>query len=300
MKYLNLIRYRNLLFLALVQILLKYSLFPKVHAETTLTNFGFFLLVIATLSIAAAGNIINDILDVEIDKINKPKTVLIGKKISEKTANSLFIILNILGVTLGFYLANSIGKPSFAALFILISALLYLYAAYLKGIFLIGNLLVSALVAISLLIVGLFELLPAISAENQFAQRAVFIIVFHYALFAFSLNFIREIVKDLEDINGDKNGGMNTLAIALGRKRTMKIVFALGAILTLGTVFYVYEYLYQLQIIVLYFLFAIIAPMLYFCIKAWEAETQSQFHFLSQLLKVIMFLGICSIPIFNL
>src|SRR5690606_14297971 len=114
------------------------------------------------------------------------------------------------------------------ALFVVFSALLYLYASYLKGVFLVGNLLVSGLVAMSLLIVPLFDLLPAITVENQAGQSAVFKIVLYYALFAFSINFIREIVKDLQDINGDKKGGMNTLAIALGRKRTMKIVFALA------------------------------------------------------------------------
>lgn len=300
MNYLNLIRYQNLFFIALVQVFIKYGLFQAFRVETALNHFGFALLVIATICIAAAGNIINDIYDVEIDKINKPNKVLIGKKISERSANRLFIILNITGVAIGFYLANSIGKPSFAALFIVFSALLYLYASYLKGILLIGNLLVSALVAMSLIIVALFDLFPAITSQNQATQSAVFKIVLHYALFAFFINFIREIVKDLQDFNGDKKGGMNTLPIALGRKRTIKIVFILGVFMVLGIVFYMYEYLYNEQTLLLYFLFAIVAPLLYFCIKAWDAETQKNFSFLSKLLKIIMFLGICSIPLFQI
>jgi len=300
LNYLNLIRYQNLFFIALVQVFIKYGLFQAFRVETALNHFGFALLVIATLCIAAAGNIINDIYDVEIDKINKPNKVLIGKKISERNANRLFIILNITGVAIGFYLANSIGKPSFAALFIVFSALLYLYASYLKGMLLIGNLLISALVAMSLIIVALFDLFPAITSQNQAIQSAVFKIVLHYALFAFFINFIREIVKDLQDINGDKKGGMNTLPIALGRKRTIKIVFILGIFMVLGVVFYMYEYLYNEQTLLLYFLFAIVAPLLYFCIKAWDAETQKNFSFLSKLLKITMFLGICSIPLFQL
>lgn len=256
------------------------------------------MLVIATLCIAAAGNIINDIYDVEIDKINKPTKVLIGKKVSESNANPLYIILNVVGVAIGFYLSNSIGKSGFSALFVVFSALLYLYASYLKGMFLVGNLLVSGLVAMSLIIVPLFDLLPAITLENQAVQSAVFKIVLYYALFAFSINFIREIVKDLQDINGDKKGGMNTLAIALGRKRTMKIVFTLAVIMILGIVIYMYEFLYNQQILMLYFLFAIVAPLLYFCVKAWDAETPKQYKLLSMLLKIIMFLGICSIPLY--
>ncbi|PHR12764.1 MAG: prenyltransferase [Aequorivita sp.] len=297
MDYLKLIRYQNLLFLALVQIFIKYGLFNSF--ETTLNNFEFSLLVIATLCIAAAGNIINDIYDVEIDKINKPSKVLIGKKISERNSNQLFIILNIIGVGIGFYLSNVIGKPGFAALFIGISALLYLYASYLKGMLLIGNLLVSALVAMSLIIVALFDLLPIITPQNQAGQSAVFKILLHYALFAFFINFIREIVKDLQDINGDKKAGMNTLPIALGRKRTITIVFVLGVLITLGVVLYMYEHLYSQQILLLYFLFAIVAPLLYFCIKAWDANTPKEYGLLSKLLKFIMFLGICAIPLYR-
>lgn len=299
MNYLKLVRYQNLFFIALAQVLIKYGLFLPFGAETALGTFSFALLVLATLCIAAAGNIINDIYDVEIDKINKPNKVLIGKKISEISANRLFIILNVIGVAIGFYLANSIGKPSFAALFIVFSALLYLYASYLKGMLLIGNLLISTLVAMSLIIVALFDLLPVITPQNQTAQSAVFKIVLHYALFAFCINLIREIVKDLQDINGDKKGGMNTLAIALGRKRTTTIVFVLAVFMVLGIAFYMYEHLYNHQTVMLYFLFAIVAPLLYFCVKSWDADTPKEYGVLSKLLKIIMFLGICSIPLFS-
>jgi len=299
LNYLYLIRYPNLIFIALAQIFIKQGLFEPLGVETTLNTFGSVLLVLATLCIAAAGNIINDIYDVEIDKINKPHKVLIGKKIPERKASRLFIILNVIGVAIGFYLANSIGKPGFAALFVVFSALLYLYASYLKGMLLIGNILVSALVAMSLIIVALFDLLPAITAENQTAQSAIFKIVLHYALFAFFINFIREIVKDLQDINGDKKGGMNTLSIALGRKRTTTIVFFLGVFIVLGVVLYMYEHLYDQQVLLLYFLFAIVAPLLYFCVKSWDAETPKEYGFLSKLLKIIMLLGICSIPLFG-
>lgn len=268
--------------------------------QTVLDDFDFILLLLATLCIAAAGNVINDIFDTEIDKINNPDKLLIGKEIAEKHAYRIFFILNIIGVGLGFYLANTIEKPNFAALFIVFSILLYLYSSYLKGILLIGNLLISALVAISLIIVALFDLYPAITAENQTQQSAVFKIVLDYALFAFFINLIREIVKDLQDIKGDKNNGINTLAIVLGRKRTTKIVFVLGVILVVGVAFYMYENLYDQQMLSLYFLFAILAPLLYFCVKSWDAKTSEQFGFLSKLLKIIMFMGICSIPVLSL
>lgn len=300
MNYLHLIRYQNLIFIALAQSFIKYGLFTPFGIDITLDAWGFTLLVISTLCIAAAGNVINDIYDVEIDKINKPNKVLIGKKISERSANNLFIGLNVVGVAIGFYLANIIGKPAFSALFIVFSALLYLYASYLKGILLVGNILISALVAMSLIIVGLFDLMPAITPTNQATQSTIFSIVLDYALFAFSLNFIREIVKDLQDINGDKKGEMNTLPIAIGRKRTTIIVFILGVLMVLGVVFYMYEYLYSQQVLLLYFLFTIIAPLLYFCVKTWSAKSQKDYAFLSTILKIVMLTGICSLLLFQI
>lgn len=299
MNYLKLIRYQNLILIALAQILIKYGLFLPLEIDTVLNDFGFALLVTATLCIAAAGNVINDIYDLEIDRINKPNKILIGNNISESTANYLFIILNVIGVAIGFYLANSIGKPGFSALFIIFSALLYLYSSYLKGIVLVGNIVISFLVAMSLMIVVLFDLLPAITSDNQILQSAVFKIVLYYAIFALGINFIREIVKDLQDINGDKKGGINTLPIAIGRKRTTKIVFILGAVMVFGVVYYIYEHLYNYQLLSLYYLFAILGPLLYFCLKTWDAKTIKEFAMLSKLLKIVMFLGICSIPLFQ-
>ena len=299
MKYLQLIRFENLIFIALVQFFIRFGLFHPFGVDVTLSIFEFGLLVIATICIAAAGNIINDIYDIEIDRINKPNKVLVGKSISESTANRLFIIFNVIGVGFGFYISNIIGRPGFAAIFIAFSALLYIYASYLKGILIIGNLVVSFLVAMSLIIVPLFDLLPAITPQNQVDQSSIFKIILDLAIFAFFLNFIREIVKDLQDINGDKKGGANTLPIAIGRKRTTVLVSILGMFLTFCVIFYMYENLYDQQTIMLFFLFGIVAPLLYFCIKAWSAKSIKDYQILSTILKIVMFTGICSIMLFQ-
>ncbi len=299
MSHFKLIRYQNLILIALMQVFIKYGLFHPFGIDITLSNFNFALLVLATLCIAAAGNIINDIYDVSIDNINKPEQVLIGKKISEKSAFTFFIILNVIGVGIGFYLSSNIGKPEFASIFIVISALLYLYASYLKSMFIIGNIVISTLVASSLIIVGLFDLLPAITPENQATQSTIFSIVLDYALFAFLINLIREIVKDIQDMDGDKNGGMNTIPIVLGRKRANYIVFSLGILALFIVVYFTYTYLYHSQLAVLYFLLLIVAPLIYFCVKAFSAQYQKEFSFLSKLLKLIMFFGMCSILIYQ-
>jgi len=298
LNYLKLTRPLNLLLIAIVQVLIKYGLFAPFHTSTALSDFHFALLVIATLCIAAGGNIINDIYDAEIDRINKPKNVIVGNTISEKNASTFYIIVTTLGVGIGFYLANFISKPAYTTLFIGIAALLYFYATYLKTILFVGTILVSLLVAMSIIIVGLFDLVPVTTPINQASQWAVFKIVLEYGLFAFIVNFLRELVKDLQDINGDKNGGKSTLPIAIGRKRATTVIFVLGVITTLSVIYYMYAFLYAQTTAVLYFLFLVVAPLLFFCFKSFEAEKPKHYALLSALLKIIMFTGICSILLY--
>ena len=296
--FLNLIRWKNLILIALVQALIKYALFESFGIDITLNNWQFLLLVLVTLCIAAAGNVINDIYDIETDLVNKPSKVIIGKQISEKSALNLFIVLNVLGVGLGFYLANEIGKNGFAAVFVIISALLYIYASHLKQTLLIGNIVISALVAMSLIIVGLFDLLPAITPQNQQTQLTVFKILLNYALFAFIINLLREMVKDIEDIDGDYKAEMKTLPIVIGRERAAKIVFICSLFPLFGVIYYLVVYLYKQPLAVGYFLIFIIAPLLYFTIKSYTAETKIELKHLSNILKLIMLFGVLSLLLY--
>ena len=288
-SFLNLIRWKNLLLIAIVQYLIKYALLIPFGVTITLNWFGFLLLVLATLCIAAAGNVVNDIFDVETDTINKP----------EKRAYNFFIIFNIIGVGIGFYLSNLVGKNGFFALFVIISALLYIYASYLKQILLVGNIIISILIALSIIIVGLFELLPVINTQNQETQLTFFKIILDYAIFAFIINFIREIAKDIEDIDGDYKAGMNTLPIAIGKERAGKILFVLSLIPLIAVVYYVFTYLYKQLIATGYFLLFIIAPLIYVSIKFFSATTKKDFHNISNMLKIIMLFGMLSLLLYK-
>jgi len=296
---LKLVRYQNLLLIIATQYLIKYALFKSFGIEITLSDFGFFLLCLSTICIAAAGNIINDVYDVETDRINKTKRQIVGTKISVKAAQNGYIILSILGVGIGFYLSNLIGKPGFSAIFIVISALLYLYATYLKGLLILGNLIISSLVAMVIIIVGLFDLYPVITPTNQLTQSIIFSILLDYALFAFLLNLLREMIKDQMDIKGDYNTGRNSLPIAIGADRANKIIFLVGLIPVVLVVFYIYDYLFENLYSVLYALFFIVGPLLYFLINLITAKTKIQYSNLSVLLKVIMVFGLLSIGLYQ-
>ncbi|WP_417199755.1 geranylgeranylglycerol-phosphate geranylgeranyltransferase [Bizionia sp.] len=296
---LSLIRWKNLLMIALVQLLIKYALLESFGVTITLNGFGFSLLIIATLCLAASGNIINDIFDQDTDAVNKPKKVIVGKSISEKTAYSLFIGFNVVGVLIGFYLSHLVGRSGFFALFVIVSGLLYIYASYLKQMILVGNIVISALIALSIIMVGLFELLPAITPQNQETQLTFFKIILDYALFAFCINLIRELVKDIEDIDGDYKVGMNTLPIAIGRARATHVTLALTFIPLAAVIYYVITYLYHNLWIVGYFLIFIIAPLIYVIIRLFQAKLKSDYNFISSLLKIIMLFGMLSLLIYK-
>jgi 4-hydroxybenzoate polyprenyltransferase len=302
MIFLKLIRYQNLLMLAFMQLLFRYGFLEMQNINLALSDWHYSLLVISTVLLAAAGYVINNIFDQGTDAENNPANVIVGKKIAETTAYNIYAALNISGVAIGFYLSNVISKPGFASLFILIAASLYLYATSLKQIMIVGNTIVAFLLAFSVIIIGFYDIYPAIYPENQRQMANLFSILFDYALFAFMINFIREIVKDLEDIKGDSSQEMKTLPIVLGVSKTIKLVFALGLIPIFSLLIYINNYFISndLFVITFYAFLFVVAPLIYFCIKIWTAKTKEDFHTLSLLLKWILFFGIISVLILTL
>jgi len=285
--------------LALMQVIFRYGFLNYQNIPLALNDWQYFLLVFATIMIAAGGYVINNIMDQGTDNDNKPNQVVVGKSISETNAYNVYFACTVVGVGAGFYLSNVIEKPGFAAIYIIISATLYLYATSLKQMLLIGNFVVAFLLAFSVLIIGIFDLLPVINPENRVIMADLFSILLDYALFAFVINFIREIVKDLEDVNGDYNQGMNTLPIALGISRTSKLVFVLSLIPLVMVIFYIKNYFfdYNLYVATFYALVSIVAPLIYFSIKITDAKKSNHFHHLSTVLKLIILFGLFSIAI---
>ncbi|WP_163406964.1 geranylgeranylglycerol-phosphate geranylgeranyltransferase [Flavobacterium ajazii] len=302
MKYLKLIRYQNLLMLAFMQLLFRYAFLKGQNIPLALSDWQYALLVLSTVLLAAAGYVINNVFDTETDIINKPQDVIIGKSISETSGYNIYIALNITGVAIGFYISNVIERPGFATIFILMASLLYFYSTTLKQIMILGNFVVALLLAMSVLIIGVFDIFPATIAENKAQMASMFSILTDYALFAFMINFIREIVKDIEDVNGDYNQGMNTLPIAIGISRTAKIVSIISIIPFIVSMLYIKKYFLEnsLFIATLYSFALVLAPLLYFIVKVFSAKSQKEFHHLSSVLKLILLFGILSIVVITL
>lgn len=300
--FFKLIRYQNLILLALMQFTFRYGFLELQNVGLALADFQYALLVLATVLIAAGGYVINNIFDQETDLENKPNNVIVGKSISESNAYNIYAVLNIIAVSIGYYLSNVIEKPGFLSIFILVASLLYFYATSLKQMLLVGNILVALILSFSIIIIGFFDLYPAIYEGNQREMSILFSLLLDYAFMAFIINFIREIVKDLEDMNGDYNQGMSTLPIVLGRSRTVKVVFALSFIPIAVLLKYTYDYYFanDLFISTIFFLVFIIAPLIYFTIKTFDAKTTTDFHHLSNILKLVIFFGIISIAVVSL
>ena len=286
--------------LAFMQLSVYFGFLKLENISIALANWQYFLLVLSTICISAGGYVINNIEDQDSDLVNKPKDVVVGVSISENSAYNLYIAITLIGVSIGFYLSNVILRPGFLLVFILPAALLYIYATSLKQIMIVGNIVVALLLSVSIIVIGLFVIFPATDFDNRDQMRMVFSVLVDYAIIAFIINFLREIIKDLEDIIGDSQQGMKTLPVVFGKLKTSKLVFALSFVPIFLILYYVYQYLFHLQYATVYILISIVGPLLYFTIKIWVATTTKDYHHLSQILKWIVFFGTISIVVIAL
>ena len=295
--FFNLVRWKNLLLILYIQLLLKFVLFPSFNIVSNLSLLQFILLLVSLICITAAGYIINDIFDLKSDLINKPEKVFVGTYFSEEKSQRLYKWINFIGIITGIGLALNLNKPSFSLIFIGTSILLYYYSKKLKPKPLIGNLLVSFLISLCILILLILDINPA---NKSIDQNIVISIFYMLATFAFFINLIREIVKDLEDIKGDYKLNMNTLPILLGRGRTKMILLFL-ALFPIGLLVYIivkFSALYN--ILTFYLLFFSLLPMLFIVLKIKSAKSIKNYKTISNYLKIIMLLGITSLLVISI
>ena len=302
----KLIRWSNLLIIALLMFIIRHFIFqaglPGLFS-LQLDVFNFSLLVLSVVLIAAGGNIINDIYDQETDEINKPHKKIIGTHISETMGWVFYLLCTVLGIGIGYYLAHYFLKDNSFLLFHLISpALLWVYASNLKKTALIGNIVVSLLAAFVPLIVLTFEYGAMLLTYWDIIQMNVlgnpfqymFDWTFYLALFAFITTLIRELIKDIEDVEGDEQTQMKTLAVKIGREKTTNaavILSALTAVLLLVSALKFSLFEHNRIAILVYQIIVLIGLIVLSITKLRKAENKQQFHSISTLWKIIMLLG---------
>jgi 4-hydroxybenzoate polyprenyltransferase len=268
-------RFWNLLIIAVAQyITAVYLIDTRLMLDWHLAVLSF-----ATVLIAAAGYIINDYYDVKIDLINKPERVVVGRGISRRYAILLHSALSITGILMGLVLGWKIGVVNFFSVF-----LLWLYSNLLKRLPFIGNFVVAFLTGSSIAVL-LFQY-PSAQKTN----------ILIYALFAFFMTLVREIIKDMEDLKGDNTFGCKTLPIVWGLRRTKNLIYLLTFTFVLS-VFLIDGLVEPLPM--LYFSAFLFAPVAWLMIRLTRADTKKDFYQLSQLCKVIMVLGIFSMALIH-
>ncbi|MCX7861969.1 MAG: geranylgeranylglycerol-phosphate geranylgeranyltransferase [Bacteroidales bacterium] len=305
--FFQLIRYKNLIIIALTMYAIRYGIiYPflnQINYSLQFDEFHFALLVFATMCIAAAGYAINDYFDIRSDISNHPESVIVGTKLSRRAALTINNILNFIGVALGFYISYHIHLTKLGFLFLFISGILWFYSSYFKRMLLWGNIVVAFFSAIVPLLPVLYEipLLNNIISHGRPPVEAktvsvIFLFALGYAYFAFLLTLMREIVKDMEDIQGDSELQRNTLPLVLGINKSKWIVHFI-ALIVIVSILFIYFLFFQDIASFLYITFTIIIPLVYLQNKLHKAQGNKEFYKISQQLKFIMFFGLAFVVI---
>jgi len=291
-------RVPNLLMVGLIFLLLRYLIFiPVYNAYSIIPGMGSFhyiLMITSTILIAIAGYISNDYFDVATDRVNKPAKQYIGKLISAGTALSIAIFASIFATVLAIWLA--ILVQSWLPVVLLLTALIvaWWYALKLKKSFLWGNIAVASMSAGTIVMVWI--------VENQFIQVPdkpsiiITCIVAAISIFAFLLSFLREIVKDIEDVEGDRLIKCRSLPIVFGIPftKTLLLIFS-GITLLFLIIAQIYLVQFSKIIAAIWLLVFVEIPLMYFIKSLKSAKIKADYHKLSTLLKWIMLGGIGSI-----
>lgn len=303
MAYLRLIRYKNLLIIALLQYMLRYALVLPIlehyELQPVLSDLRFGLLVISTILLAASGYIINDYFDIRIDRINRPDQVLVGRLIKRRTALFLHVVLSITGILIGFFLSYVSRKEVYALIYLAVPILLWYYSTTFKRHVLIGNLIISMLTAlVALLVVSIeFAMLSRVHGVSVLQTKACSTAWFWamgFALFAFITNLSREIIKDAEDVKGDKAVGCRTLPIAMGIPLTKAFVFLLelASLVFLWIIYFLIPEIQEIPYATVYFIVGFTIPHLLLMFLLKRAAKSSDYHWMSRISKLVMLLGI--------
>ena len=295
LPWIQLIRWQNLIMLLLVHLLLRYAVFPKFGVLPFLSNYQFLLLSLSCILVMAGGYILNDVIDIRTDEINKPEKVIIDNGIGIPSAKIAYVILSMAGLSLGLYLSHLTGITVNFLWHPITVLLLMIYSKYLKNSFLYGNLLISILIFISIVIIACFDLLPGTNAVNPNDTRIVFNLIFTFGAFAFLLTLLREISKDAEDIEGDRITGSNTLPVRYGFKTTNRVLGFAGIATCILILILSFNNSALSPFFFLYLIFAVILPLVYFMYQVKNNSRAIDYSKSSLFLKLIMLSGTLSL-----
>ncbi|MBX2944815.1 MAG: geranylgeranylglycerol-phosphate geranylgeranyltransferase [Cyclobacteriaceae bacterium] len=269
---LRLTRTWNLLILVFAQYFTAWFLLKA----NVFTDWRLLLLTVSSALIAAGGYVINDYYDVKIDLVNNPNRVVVGRSVPRRFAILLHGLLSAAGIALGVFLSWWM-----VAINIFSVSLLWFYSNLLKRLPFVGNLAVALLTGISIAVLNVL-----------YFQNNLLVII--YALFAFFVTLIREVIKDMEDLKGDNTYGCKTLPIVWGIRKTKNFIYGMVAVLGAAVLFINQVYV---KLPLIYFIMMLFVPLAWLVMQLIKADTKRDFSWLSSFCKVIMLLGILSMAL---
>lgn len=308
--WIKLIRLPNIIILAAIIILLHIGVYlpvyTAVNVESPVSGWIFGVFVLSLCMIAAGGNVINDYFDYHIDLINKPQKLVIKKMIPFQNAMMGYQFLTIAGIAGGFLTGWLLGIFKIGFFFGFGALLLYSYSKTYKRKLLIGNLMIAFLGFLSILILWVIEFFALRNNPGSFVSvypsfLKINLIIGGYAFFAFLTTLVREIIKDIEDIEGDRANGCRTLPISTSQQTTHMVL----AGLILLTIFILIPcqilcWENNMQVLAFFIAPAIQLQLVLLLIRLFKAESKSDYHSASTSMKWIMVAGILGIQLINI
>lgn len=298
--FIHILRPKNLVIVGITQYILYHFLILPFVDIPLLEGGLFVLLVIDTIIIAAAGYIINDIYDFTADAYNKPSKTFIPTSISVKTAWRYYLMMVATGMIIALYVAIKIDNLPLFAIYPVAVLLLYFYSSKYKNSILIGNILVSIFVCFVSGIILFAEREAVTTMQNINHKNWVIQLFSVYMVFSFLANMMREIVKDIEDMDGDTQAGIVTYPIRYGRDNACRLVL-ISAVTTIGLLVTWVVYSYGLLGFrpTMFLLLFIVAPLAIVIQILTKSTAKRDFTRISSLLKWIMIAGIVSIVLIS-
>jgi len=303
--FFRLIRWPNLVFIFLTQLLFYYYILLPCYGQVVggyplspqpkLAPLLFFLLAGSSILIAAAGYAINDYFDLNIDRVNKPKRMVVEKVIKRRWTILWHWLLSGIGMVLSLYVSWRIRNPIIAAANLGCVVLLYFYSTTFKRKLLIGNIIISLLTAWVTLVLFVCEARITTDPAAREISSRIFKFAIVYGSFAFIISLVREVVKDIEDRDGDEKYGCRTMPIVWG-VNVAKVFAGTWLVVLIGALVIFQFYVLQKAWwqLILYSVVMIDLPCVWLLRKLYTAQTKEQYHTLSNVIKGVMLTGILS------
>ena len=303
--FIKMIRLPNLIFIVLTQVLFHVTILDTIllpiGIRPAIDGWDFVLLSLASVLIAAAGYIINDYFDINIDQINKPTANVVDKIVSRRWAMAWHFVLSGFGIILSAWLAWRTGLWYILIGNFICVLLLFGYSVSLKRKLLSGNILISLLTAWVILIICFSQInMPfrGLAGVSEASNKIIRIGIL-YAAFAFISSLIREAIKDIEDLQGDEKYGCRTMPIVWGvNAAKVYIAVWLVVILALLVILQVYVARFEWWWAMAYSIVFIIGPFVLIFLQLYKAKDQKDYHRLSNWTKLVMLTGILSMIFF--